>query len=277
MNRDKTTGIIKKTGFWFILLILSLTILVPFWMLIINSLKPDAEASALGLRLPSVWKPGNYVVVFNEGKLLRGFLNSCLISFSSVLLTLLTASLASFVIARRYNRVTNFIYSIFVVGIIAPPAIIPIIKVIQILKLYGSYQGIILFYSGLFLPFSIFLITGFIRTIPREIDEAAVVDGCEPSKMFWGIILPMLKPILATCFVLLFMTLWNDFMYPLYLLNSSSKWTITLSVFNFSSKYTTRWNYVFADLIMVSMPVLIVYFLAQNFIVEGMTAGAIKQ
>ena len=156
------------------------------------------------------------------------------------------------------------------------PQIVPTIKLLQVLGIHGTYLGIILFYSGVFLPFAVLLISGFVKSVPREIDESAMIDGCRPFHIFVRIVFPLLKPVFATSFVLTFMYVWNDFKYPLYLLRTSRMWTLQMSVFNFTSAYGNLWNYVFADLIMASLPVIIVYFLAQNFVISGLTAGAIK-
>lgn len=259
-----------------VLAVLSLFVLVPSWIILINSLKNPGEAGTLGLGLPSKWLLVNYYHVFIEGRLLRGFLNSALITLSSVFAILFTGSLAGYVISRRRNPLTTSLYLVFIIGLVAPPQIVPSIKLLQILGIHGTYLGIILFYSGIFLPFAVLLISGFIKSVPREIDESAMIDGCRPFHIFIRIVFPLLKPVFATSFVLIFMYVWNDFKYPLYLLRTSRMWTLQMSVFNFTSAYGNLWNYVFADLIMASLPVIIVYFLAQNFIISGLTAGALK-
>jgi raffinose/stachyose/melibiose transport system permease protein len=274
--KNKERNIINSVVVQLSLMTLSLAVLIPLWMLFINSLKSPGEASALGLGMPTSWKFENYVNVFIEGKLLRGFLNSSLITFSSVLLVLFTGAVASYTLSRRKNRATSVIYGVFLLGLIAPPQIVPTVKVLQILGIYGSFPGIILFYSGIFMPFVILLMTGFIKSVPRELDESALVDGCSPLGIFFKIVMPLLKPIFATTFVLVFMFVWNDFNYPLYLLQNSKTWTMPMSVFNFTSAYGNLWNYVFADLIMASLPIIIVYTFAQQFLIKGLTAGAVK-
>jgi len=255
---------------------LSLLVTIPLWMLLINSFKTPGEASRVNLGLPTKWLFTNYSDVFVEGRLLLGFLNSCLITLCSVLITLLIGSLAAYIIARRNSRLTIVIFMIFLAGMFAPPSMIPTIRVMQFLHIHGSYEGTILFYTAIFLPLSILLLTGFISNVPRSLDESAMIDGCKPFRLFWDIILPLIRPVLATGFILVFMFVWNDFNYPLYLLRDSRMWTIPMSVFNFTSAYGNQWNLVFADLIIASLPVILVYFLAQNYIIEGMTSGSIK-
>ena len=267
---------INKVIINFILFVVSLTILIPLWMMFVNSFKTPGEALALGLGLPEKWMFDNYYNVFVEGRLFRGLLNSCLITFCSVMITLFIGSMASFIIARRKTKLTMGVKAIIVAGMVAPPQMVTTVKVLQFLNLHGTYLGVILFYSGLFLPFVVFLMSEFAETLPVELDESAMMDGASPFIMFTKIIMPLLKPIYVTTFVLVFMFVWNDFNYPLYLFKETSTWTIPMSVYNFTSAYGNKWNYVFADLIMASAPVIIVYIFAQKHIIRGLTSGAVK-
>jgi len=254
----------------------SLFVLVPIAFIVFGSFKTPAEVTKLELSLPSLWQWENYSIVFEEGKMLSGLLNSAFVTSSTVLLVLLAGSMASFIIARSRARWVAGIYLLFVAGLIAPPSLIPTIKIMQVLGLANEYVGIILYYAANYFPFVIFLMTGFVRAIPRALDEAAFVDGAKGQRLFFRVIFPLMTPILATAAIFVFMLVWNDFQGPLYLLNDSSKWTIPLSVFNFVSRYGTQWQYVFSDLIIAMLPVLLVYLAAQRFIIEGMTAGSVK-
>ena len=149
-------------------------------------------------------------------------------------------------------------------------------KVMQMFHLVNSRFGIILLYAAINIPLSLFLSYGFIGTIPREIDEAAVIDGCRPHQLFIRVILPLLKPILSTLFVLNFMAVWNDFTMPLYFLNNSGKWPMTLAVYNFFGAFENAWNLVSADIILTLIPVLIVFILVQKYIVGGISSGSVK-
>lgn len=267
---------INKVIINIILFVVSLTILIPLWMMFVNSFKTPGEALSLGLGLPEKWMFDNYYNVFVEGRLFRGLLNSCLITFCSVMITLFIGSMASFIIARRKTKLTMGVKAIIVAGMVAPPQMVTTVKVLQFLNLHGTYLGVILFYSGLFLPFVVFLMSEFAETLPVELDESAMMDGASPFIMFTKIIMPLLKPIYVTTFVLVFMFVWNDFNYPLYLFKETSTWTIPMSVYNFTSAYGNKWNYVFADLIMASAPIIIVYIFAQKHIIRGLTSGAVK-
>ena len=272
VRKAKTNKIIVNI----VLLLVSLSILIPLWMMFVNSFKTPGEALTLGLGLPETWMFENYYNVFIEGRLFRGLMNSCLITFSSVFLTLFIGSLASFIIARRKTKFTIVIKTIIIAGMVAPPQMVTTVKVLQFLNLHGTYPGVILFYSGLFLPFVVFLMSEFAETLPIELDESAMMDGASPFVLFLRIIMPLLKPIYVTTFVLVSMFVWNDFNYPLYLFKETSTWTIPMSVYNFTSAYGNKWNYVFADLIMASVPVIVVYIFAQKHIIRGLTSGAVK-
>jgi len=163
-----------------------------------------------------------------------------------------------------------------VLGITMPVNYVALTKVMMFLTLNNTRLGIVLLYTAMQLPFSVFLIHGFVAKLPAELDEAAVIDGCSPVRLFVSVILPLLKPAIATVIVLTFLNTWNEFVSPLYFLSSSSKWPMTLSVYNFFGMYFKDWNLVCADILLTSLPVILVYLLGQKYIVSGMTAGAVK-
>ena len=134
----------------------------------------------------------------------------------------------------------------------------------------------IFLYISMQLPFSIFLIYGFIETIPRELDEAATMDGCSPLRLFFSVILPLLTPVLVTSGILNFLGVWSDFLFPLYYLNDSDNWPMTLAIYNFFGRFNTQWNLVSANILLNIIPVIVVYLLGQRYILSGMTSGAVK-
>lgn len=259
-----------------VLVLLALIVIIPFYMILTNSLKDERGALSLGMNLPVHWQIANFVKVIQSGGILRGYMNSLIISIGSLLIINICASLAAFSIQRNNSRLTNGIYSIFILGLVMPVSIVPTIKLMQELHVHNTYPGMMLFYAAVLLPFAIFLMTGYTKTIPKELDESAIMDGCGPIRLFYSIIFPLLRPAIITTSLLIVVFIWNDFMGPFYLLSDPSKWTVILTVFNYVSQYHSNWNLVFADILIVILPVLIAYFLAQDFIVEGMTAGAIK-
>jgi len=264
---------------WVIILIwfVSLTILYPIAMVLITSFKSDAEANFLSIDLPKELMFENYVQVFEEGKILRSFFNSLMITVLAVVLIVILSSMLGFILARKRNRINKVIFLFMMLGICAPFAALPTIQLLKLLHIYGSRISLVFIYSAMFMPFSTLLITRYITTLPKELDEAAVIDGCTGFSLFFKIIFPLLRPITITVGVLNFMWVWNDFQLPLYLLNSPSLYTLPLSVYNFFGQYNRNWNLVCADMVLVSVPVVIIYFVAQRYIISGMTAGAVKE
>jgi raffinose/stachyose/melibiose transport system permease protein len=149
-------------------------------------------------------------------------------------------------------------------------------KITQITHLINPRPGMILLYAATQIPFSVFLMYAYIDSIPRELDEAAIVDGCGPLRLFFRIILPLSTPVVVTVAVLNFLGVWNDFLLPLYYLNNSTNWPMTLAVYNFFGQFQSDWSLVSADILLTVLPVLVIYLIGQRFILSGMTAGAIK-
>ena len=207
---------------------------------------------------------------------MTSFLNSLTYSVGSVILCVFFAATAAYVLSRNQTRLNKMLYMYIVMGITLPINYVALTKVLLTLHLNNTRGGIILLYTAMQLPFMTFLIHGFVAKIPVELDEAAVLDGCNSVNLFIRIIFPMLKPAIATATVLTFLNTWNEFVSPLYFLNNTEKWPMTLSVYNFFGMYFKDWNLVCADILLTSIPVLVVYLLGQKYIVSGMTAGAVK-
>ncbi len=256
---------------------LSAICLIPLLLILLNSLKDKNAAADMDLSLPSfpfVWE--NFLTVIEKGKLAASFVNSVIYSSGSVFLCVIFASLAAYVLSRNATKLNKLLYMYLVLGITMPINYVALTKVMLLLNLQNKRLGIILLYTAMQLPFAVFLIHGFVARVPKELDEAAVIDGCGPVRLYFNVILPLLKPAIATVTILIFLNTWNEFVSPLYFLGSSEKWPMTLSVYNFFGMYFKDWNLVCADILLTSLPVIIVYLLGQKHIVSGMTAGAVK-
>lgn len=251
--------------------------LIPVLLILFNSLKDKKSAAAMNLKLPTLpiaWD--NFAIVIEKGKLMTSFLNSLTYSVGTVLLCVFLAATAAYVLSRNQTKLNKLLYMYIVMGITLPINYVALTKVLLTLQINNTRLGIILLYTAMQLPFMTFLIHGFVAKIPVELDEAAVLDGCNSISLFIRVIFPMLKPAIATASVLTFLNTWNEFVSPLYFLNSTQKWPMTLSVYNFFGMYFKDWNLVCADILLTSIPVLAVYLLGQKYIVSGMTAGAVK-
>jgi ABC-type sugar transport system, permease component len=259
-----------------IMILASLLVLLPILVMILGSFKTSAEVLDFSLSLPKEWMFSNYKLVYEEGDLLRAFLNGILITGISSIVNIVTTSAASFVLVRRESRLSNFLYLFFFMGLIAPMSTITTIRVVQWLGFYGSVTSVILIYAALNTAFSVFLYNGFIKSIPKVLDEVAFLEGAGMFSVFFRIIIPLIVPVNATVAIMVFMSVWNDITIPLYFLTDSSDWTMPLSVYNFYGKFSRDWNLIFADLVLTSLPVFILYLFAQKYIVGGLTAGAVK-
>ncbi len=273
MNNKKSFFTDIRAG---ILWLTSLTVIVPFYMIIVNSLKTSAEANLLTIWLPKDLQWGNYISVIETAHLLRAFFNSLLISSVSVTLCLFVTSMGAFILSRDRTHVNKLIYNYFFFGLIAPLNYVTTIWVLKFFHLQGTYAGIILVYAALGIPFAMFIFYGFVNGIPRELDEAAIIDGCGTNRLFFSVIFPLLKPVTITALVLNFLGAWNDFVTPLYLLNSSEKLGMVNSIYNFFGAHFNEWNMIFANIIMSVIPITVLYLFGQRYIVSGMATGAVK-
>ena len=256
--------------------IISIVMLVPLALIVLNAFKTPQEATTLSFALPKEWIFSNFTTVIEKGKLVSGFFNSLLYSSIGTFITVILASMAAYVFSRRRTRWNKFLYMFMVMGIVMPINYVALMKVMQILQLNNTRMGIIFLYIAVQLPFIVFLIYGFVSRLPVELDEAAVIDGCGPIRLFFSIIFPLLKPVLVTAGVLCFLNMWNEFIMPLYFLNSTDTWPMNLAVYNFFGQYDTKWNLVCSDILMTILPVVALYLVCQKHIVGGQTAGAVK-
>jgi raffinose/stachyose/melibiose transport system permease protein len=270
----------KKILVEVIAVILSLIIFgVPFYFVIINSFKTKTEAAALNMSLPKSFHIiENYKSVLSaqDNMVIRGFLNSSIITVLSIIVLIIVCSMAAFVMQRRQDKASSFINFLVLSGLMIPPAIVPTIWVLNKIGLFKTLPGLVLIEVALSFPFSVILYKGFMSTIPKDIDEAAFVDGCSGVRLFFQIIFPLLKPVTSTIIVLSAVNIFNDFVNPLYFLPGAKNVTIQLSLYNFTGMYLTSWNLLFACVVLITIPPLLLFIFFNKRIVAGMTAGAVK-
>jgi len=257
-------------------IIVSLIMFIPIYLVVINSLKDQVQASSMGVDLPTALHWENFLTVIEKGKLGQAFLNSMIYSTFATIIAITLSAMAAFVLSRNRTRANRYIYYLIVMGIALPMNFVTLTKVMQLTHLINTQIGIIILYAATQIPLSVFIIYAFVETIPRELDEAAIIDGCGPFRLFFSIILPLLKPALVTTAILSFLWIWSEFLLPLYYLNKSTYWPMTLAIYNFFGQYESDWSLVSADILLTILPVVVVYLLGQRFIVSGMTSGAVK-
>ena len=252
--------------------------LIPLYMAVTNSFKTYADIIKSPLALPTAPTLDNFVEAFHASNIASLYGTSILITFSSVALLILISSTAAYVIIRRNNGICKFLYAFALIGIMVPPVVtlVPSIKTLSMLHLLYKPSGLLMFYGGAYFSTTIFLYTGFINSIPISLDESAYMDGASTITIFFRIIFPLLKPCTATAVILMGMWIWNDFLNPMYILGSTAGRTITTGIYNAIGAYTSQWNLVFANVILASFPIVILYLCMQKQFMSGLTAGAVK-
>ncbi len=257
-------------------LLFCVIMLIPFWMVLVNSFKTREEAALVNIALPSVWNAvDNYVTMCKDSGFFTALKNSVLLTVPTVLCIIFCSSLFSFTIQRRATKGSERLMNLVMLGMFLPMQMIPTYFVCYFTHV-KTFVAAFLVLTATGLPMSVFLYTGFLKSIPRELDESARLDGCDCFQLFTKIIFPLLKPMTVTVFIINFMNVWNDFGTTIYFLNTSKNYTLPLTIYNFFGVHSSEWNLIFANVFMVSLPVIIIYFLAQKQIVAGMTAGAVK-
>jgi raffinose/stachyose/melibiose transport system permease protein len=260
-------------------LLAGIVFVVPFAFILVTAFKTRQEANLLEFSWPTQLSfVENLVEVFaaRDYILITAFVNSTILTVASVAGMVILAAMVAFVLQRRPGRLTPVINFLVLSGLIVPPAVVPTIWVLQKLGLFRTLPGLILFEIAFGLAFSILLFRAFIATIPRELDEAATVDGAGPIRLFFQVIFPLLRSVIVTVVVVQAVFVYNDFVHPLYFLPGDENATVQLTLYNFQSQFTTQYNLLFTNILLITIPPLIMFIFFQRQIVAGMTAGAVK-
>ena len=253
--------------------------IVPFIFILLMAAKDKAEASRLEFSLPAqwlLWPNFLEVLQIRNYQLLLAYFNSTVITVGAVVLLVLLSAMVGYVLQRRPSKGTRIIEAFVLAGLMIPPAVVPTIWVLSGLGLFKTIHGMILIQVAYGLSFSVLLFKNFIGTIPRDLDEAALMDGAKPWQVFFRIVLPLLKPVTLTVVVVQSIAIFNDFTNPLYYLPGRDNVTVQLTLFNFQSQFVSQFNLLFMNILLVTIPPLIVYVFFNRQIVSGMTAGAVK-
>ena len=265
---------------WDILGVLAVAIIfiVPFLFMFINSLKERKEANLLRMNWPQVLQWGNYkeVLEIGNGIVFVAFKNSILLTFGAVFVLIIVGSMAGYVLQRRKDAVVSIANALILSGLMVPPAILPTIWVMQGLGIYKTMFGMILVEVALQVPFTIMLYRGFMCSVPIELEESGYIDGCTRMGLFTRIVFPLLKPVTATVIILNAANIFNDFTNPLYFFPGAKNTTVQLTLYNFMGRYSNAYNLLFADVIIITIPMLLLFIFFNKKIVAGMVAGAVK-
>ena len=276
MKREKTLG-------WVIGIVAVLAsiviFLVPFAFILLTAAKTAQESANLDFSWPTqwqLWENIQTVLTTRQFVVLRAFINSTTLTVFSIAVMVILSAMVGYVLQRRQSR-WNVVVNFFVLaGLIVPPAVVPTIWVLQNLGLFKQMSGMILVNAAFGLSFCILLFRAFVSSIPRELDEAAIVDGAGPLRLFFRVILPLLQPVVITVIVVQAVAVFNDFTGPLYFLPGNENVTVQLTLYNFQSQTLNQWNLLFTNILLITIPPLVMYIFFNRQIVAGMTSGAVK-
>ena len=253
--------------------------IVPLAFMALTAVKDRREAAKLDFSWPTNFNfVENFQDVLSARKfmLVTAFINSTILTVVSVTILVILAAMVAWILQRRrsrWNGVANFL---ILSGLIIPPAVVPTIWVLQSMGLFKTLPGLILIEVAFGLSFCVMLFRAFIASIPKELDEAAVIDGCGPVRLFFRVIFPLLRSVIVTVIVVQSVAIFNDFQNPLYFLPGDANATVQLTLFNFQSQFTTSYNLLFMNILLITIPPFIMYLFFNRQIVSGMTAGAVK-
>ena len=250
-------------------------VLAPLVLVALNSLRTTPEIFAEPLGLPANPSFDSYLTAWNEANFSQYFVNSLTITVASVVLATGTAVLAAYVLGRYKFRGSTFLSIFFLSGLLLPfrLAIMPLFLLLENLGLIDSRIGLILVYAATGVPFSVFILSSYFRQLPAELTEAARIDGAGEFTIFARVMLPLVRPALATVAVFQFVPLWNDFFFPLVLLRSTDKWTLPVGMTRFFGEFQSDWSTLFAGILITLLPLVILFLVATKQIIAGLTAG----
>jgi raffinose/stachyose/melibiose transport system permease protein len=253
--------------------------LVQFAFIFVTASKDASSASRLEFSWPTEWAfMANLteVLTTRDGIVVRAFLNSTVLTVVSVAVMVVLAAMVGYLLQRRRSRLNPVVNFFVLAGLIVPPAVVPTIWVLQQTGLFKTMPGLILVEATFGLSFCILLFRAFVATIPRELDEAAIIDGAGPLRLFFAVILPLLRPVIITIVVVQAVNVFNDFTNPLYFLPGDENATVQLTLYNFQSQMVSQFNLLFMDILLITVPPLVMYIFFNRQIVAGMTSGAVK-
>ncbi|MCT4620340.1 MAG: carbohydrate ABC transporter permease [Marinisporobacter sp.] len=269
----------NKTVVLILSILLGLLFLSPFYIILSNSFKTQKGIFLNVMSLPfgDFFTSNNYIEAFKELDFIHSFLNSLLITVSSTIIIVIFASMAAWMLVRTKTRFSSFLFFLFAAAMLIPfqSVMLPLINIMGKLGLLNPV-GLVFMYLGFGSSLSIILYHGFIKNIPKELEEAAIIDGCNKFQVFWYIIFPLLKPITVTVSILNTMWIWNDFLLPQLVINKPEWHTIPLKMFYFFGQHSKQWHLALAGLVIAMIPIIIFYFIAQKHIIKGVTQGSIK-
>ncbi len=278
----RRTGIrrskLARSGLSLLAIVITVLFLLPIVLMIRMSLTAAGDTSLNPFSFPEGLRWENYGHAYRAMKYLPALLNTVGLTLVSVTLTVLAGSLAAYPLARIVRRWTKPVYLAFMAGLTIPVFVLltPLYLLMRDLGLLNTWAGVILIYTAFNLPLAVFFYTGFLRTVPLEVEEAAVVDGAGPWRVFWCVVFPLLRPITATLAIFISLSVWNDLIVPLAFLTGQDSSTVVLAAYSFVGSYGFKPTELFPAVVLATAPLLIVFSLLQRHIIAGIASGAVK-
>ncbi|WP_245681447.1 carbohydrate ABC transporter permease [Actinomadura kijaniata] len=265
----------RTFGLELVMIAVAVAFLFPVYALVTLSLKDQREVAESPLAPPASPTAGNFANAWTRAELGPALLNSTVITIASLVALIALGSFAAYFLSRRASRLGYGLYVLFLLGIVLPfqLGMIPLFKLVDGAGLLGTYQGMILFYTGIQLPFTVFLYTGFIRALPADYANAALIDGAGHFRAFTRVVFPLLRPITGTVLILNAVFIWNDFFTPLLYLGGSARETVPVRIFAFVGQYVSDNGLVFAGLVLAALPILAVFLVLQRYVIKGFASG----
>ena len=278
MNRRTMARVARRTPVNLLLIALSILMVYPLVIVFITAFKSNIEVLTNPIGFPLQPTIENFITSWNEAGFANLFANSIFLTLVSMTIATFVAALASYAIVRKTTKIGSGVYLLIAAGIFLPMqlAIVPQFRVVRDLGLFDSYLGVILIYIAGAIPFGVFLMAAFMKQVPREIVEAATIDGAGYFQLFRTIFLPLARPAIATFWVLQGVGIWNDYLVPQLLLTDPAKRTLTTGVLYFKAQYLADWGNIMAAVVIMSLPILLIFVFAQRYFVSGLYAGAVK-
>lgn len=269
---------IGKAAVWLFLLAAAVFTLFPIYMALLNSVKTQGDMLTNILAWPALPEFGNYADAFQKTRYLRSLGNTVVVVAVGLTGIVLFSSMAGYKLSRTPGKLSGFLFGLFIMSTLIPfhSIMITLVTISKELRLQGSTAGLGLLYIGLGAAMAIFLYHGFVKSVPKELDEAALIDGCGEFRLFFTVILPLLMPITATIAILNTLWMWNDFLLPLLVLTDYKSYTLLLSTNMLFGEYNNDWSAILASLVLAMLPVIVLYLALQKYILHGIAEGAIK-
>jgi raffinose/stachyose/melibiose transport system permease protein len=259
-------------------IIVALVFLAPFYFVVANSVKPFGDIIRDAASWPTTFHFQNYVQAWQQVKFPLVLLNSVVVSTFSISGMVLLGSMAAWRMVRRAHLASRILFLLFVAAMVIPfqSVMIPMVKVARVLGITNTRPGVIIIYFGFGMPLTVFLLHGFVRALPRELEESAYIDGCTTTQSFFHIVLPMLRVMIVTVIILQTLWIWNDFLLPALILFSPRLHTIPLGIFRFFGQHMDRWDSALATLTMGMFPIIVFFLFLQKYVIRGVAAGSVK-